>query len=316
VWRLSADHHVFAFALDHLVSDAASIAILGQEIWTLYRQAAAGLPFSLSPLLVQFGDYAVWQQRTDSRWLAQHGSYWLGRLANTTRPRIAVDFGSLASTHRTDGVLHVPFGKKLSVALQDLAGREQLRLPVVVLSAYVCAMSLWCQQRDLLVAFVSHGRHRPELAGMIGNLASLLYFRIEITDGQSFRDLLEQAQGEFDRAFAHYDFDRVPDLVPDCATDVGFNWVANTFDSIPHVAHPADVIRLRTFPFRMSWSLGMIFFCSDTPAGIAATMLYRSDLFAAGTLERFGRRMRTVARQMAEQPETNVASTLAHLASS
>jgi len=67
---------------------------------------------------------------------------------------------------------------------------------------------------------------------------------------------------------------------------------------------------LRPFPLRLSW-LGKLFvFYSNTPAGIVASVTYRSDLFARARVERFGNDLRALARRVAEDPRMPLAAGL------
>lgn len=317
LWRLSSSEHVLILALDHMVADAASCAILSGEVWTLYHQAAKGLPFSLPHLPVQFADYAVWQQRTHSAWLKKHGPYWKERLTGAPRLQLPVDDGLASGDYPIAVPLHFPFGNRLSAGLRDAARREGALLPLVVLTVYVAVVSRWCGQRDLVLTFVSHGRHRrPELQNMIGFLASRLFLRVEIGHDDSFRDLLKRVNVEFYSAYEHYDFDRVPDFIPECAadTDTDFNWLPAVWGRRPaHKGAADEQLRIQPFPLEPyrkrlpEWfKLASVF--SETAAGIVATVLYRPDLFAADTIERFGQNLRSFAQEFAHHPLAPIAS--------
>jgi len=67
-------------------------------------------------------------------------------------------------------------------------------------------MSRWCNQRDLLLAFVSTGRYCAELQGVVGDLAYHLHLRIEVRKEDSFLDLLKRINAEYYSAYDHQDF--------------------------------------------------------------------------------------------------------------
>ncbi|WP_203854783.1 non-ribosomal peptide synthetase, partial [Dactylosporangium siamense] len=90
--RVSADEHVLALSMHHVVGDEWSAPILRRELETLYAGAA------LPPMPVQYADFAVWQRQwLTGDVLAGQVGFWRDRLAGaptldlpTDRPRPAV----------------------------------------------------------------------------------------------------------------------------------------------------------------------------------------------------------------------------------
>jgi Condensation domain len=311
--KLNECEHVLILVVDHMVSDTISWSILSKEIWTSYDQALQGRPFFLPTLPVQFADYAVWQQRTHSAWLEKHEAYWRGRLAGARRTQLRCS-ERFPETQDPIGVtmLHFSFGKILTTKLRDVARRERTLLSMVFLTIYVAVMSRWCNQDDLIMQFVSHGRHgHSELENMIGFIANHLHFRVEITKGDTFVDLLKRASGEFYSAYQHQDFDRVPDLIPECATDLYFNWRSTKLKPPPvrHQGEAARSLRIQPFPLKAPASSNLFTpLFSDTPAGVGVMLVYRHDLVARSTIERFYHDLRFVAEEFARYPLASIAS--------
>lgn len=308
VLRLADDEHVLVLATDHIVSDAMSSALVSHEVWSLYDLGTHGLRLELPQPQAQFADYSVWQQQTEQAWRRRHEAYWKEQLARMKPTRLPVEDGAPGVAQRTSASLNMPLGRKLSVALRELAQLAEVSLPTAMLAVHACALSGWCEQRDLSLIFVTHGRHcHPQLQGMIGFLASCLYLRVDIAAAGTVLDLLKQVKTELDSAFAHYDFDRATALVPECAaTEVGFNWVSAA-RLRPPGREPSSMdrmIRLQPFPLRLSSLDKFLLFFSDTPAGIVASATYRPDLFSRSTVERFGQRLRLLSQAFAGRPST------------
>lgn len=308
--RLSDHDHFLIMALDHLISDAGSYVILNREIWALYQQAVHERPLALSPLPIQFPDYAVWQQNTLDCWLKNHEPYWRQRLSGAPHLRLTPDSGPLATEHISIARLHFPFGKALSTKVHDVAKREKMRVPLVVLTIYLVVMSRWFNQRDLILTFVSHGRHdHPDLTSMVGILAHFLHLRIEIGNKDNFLDLAKQADLEFRAAHQHRDFGRVPDLFPECATDLHFNWLPNGGNwSIDTRQGDDQAVTARPVPLRVNWHPEFLPLFSDTASGINVTVTYRPDMFTRNTVERFGRNLNQVSEKFVQNPLTRVDS--------
>jgi hypothetical protein len=333
--QLSNDEHILIVAVDHIVSDAISCDILSRDIWTMYDEVRRGLPSSLPQMPVQFADYAVWKQRTYDAWFRKCGAYWRGRLGGAQPLQLPIDDGFARKDCRPRGgrlslaeggkpiwtSLEFPFGEMLSAKLRDMARCERTLLPLIILTVHVAVVSRWCSQRDMVVGFVSHGRHhRPELENMIGFLASFLYLRIELACGDNFLDLLERVSFEFRSAYQHQDLDRVPDFMPEQSGQIEFNWIPDwTKRTRSKATEPSGGLKIQPFQIRSDHNgrvnassriVPVVF--SDTATGIVMTVGYRSDLFTPNTISRFGHNMRLFAEEIAEQPLASVESILTH----
>ena len=327
--KLSNREHVLILAIDHVVSDATSSVILSREIWSLYDQAARGQPDSLPQLPIQFADYAVWLQHSYEAWLKRHEAYWRKHLAGVRPLRLTRDRGSSQQSRTpTSRILNFRFGKALSARLRDLAWRERTLLPMVVLVVYVIVMSRWIDQRDFVLPFLSHGRDHPKLINMVGFVANFLNLRVTINPEDTFVDLLSRLKLEVDAAYQHKDFNRVMDLIPECNTDLMFNWLPSnrSFDWLPdsltlnsapaelrfanlsHQQQTNEVLQLKTFTLAPPWRMQFAPLFADTSADICMTVVYRPDLIQRSKIEQFGSNVLSLAAQFAEQPLRKVGS--------
>src|SRR5262245_26562837 len=73
--------HLFVLVMHHIISDGESMKILINELSAFYRAETTGVPASLPPLWMEYGDYTVWQhdvQRGEE--LDRQMGYWRGQL--------------------------------------------------------------------------------------------------------------------------------------------------------------------------------------------------------------------------------------------
>jgi len=309
---LSATYHVLLLALDHIVGDGVSNAILTRELWTAYSQVVQQRQLTLPHLPVQFADYALWRHQTCELRQATHEAYWTERLSTARRVAVPVDLPGGRLEDEVEGeLLHHPLGKGLSAELRALAQREHVPLSGVVLTIYAAAMAEWCHTQDLLLGFVSHGRHgRPELENMVGCLSRTTYLRIFVGVTDSLYELLKKTHHELLSALRHEDF--VPPLPPESATELLFSWgglsahSARRFADARRSAVPG--LRLQPFPTRSRWPHKLLTFFTDTPASIVITASYRPDLFRPESIVLFCGNLQRVAHELVRQPYTRLAS--------
>src|SRR6185295_12507706 len=71
-----------AMSLHHIISDGWSMGVLYKELSENYEAAIGGKQAAAEELLVQYGDYAVWQREwARGEELERQMSYWRGQLA-------------------------------------------------------------------------------------------------------------------------------------------------------------------------------------------------------------------------------------------
>ena len=75
------DRHLFVLNMHHIISDGVTMEILIPELSAVYRAETTGVPASLPPLWMEYGDYAVWQhdrmrgEELDRQsWIARRGA--------------------------------------------------------------------------------------------------------------------------------------------------------------------------------------------------------------------------------------------------
>jgi hypothetical protein len=310
MFRVSANEHVLVLGFDHLVSDMMSNSILQREIWSLYFQGARGLPFALPELRLQFPDYALWLHRTHEDWMRKHERYWKERLVGAPTPRLPIDDRIADLKAPTLEAVVVPFGVDLTNRLRDIARRQGVSLPLVACAIYAVAMSHWCDQKKLLVKFVSHGRFRTELVGMVGFLAHSLNLSFEITWRDRFIDFLKAADLQLKLAYEHRDCDRMSHVIPELAPQVHhlhFNWLPSIqpgnwggSNETGHAALELKSFRLPDQFHIMPYSLWTLF--GESPAGIVATVFYLGNAFSGETIKRLEDDLRTFADALASRP--------------
>ncbi|MEO0869997.1 MAG: condensation domain-containing protein, partial [Cyanobacteria bacterium J06642_11] len=61
--KLDTDNHLLVLATHHIVSDRWSVMVFLREMTILYRAFSQGMDSPLSPLTVQYADWAIWQRR-------------------------------------------------------------------------------------------------------------------------------------------------------------------------------------------------------------------------------------------------------------
>ena len=311
LFSVSPQEHALVVALDHMFADAVSCQVIARELWSVYHALLRQLPTPLPTLTLQFPDYVAWMHRTHRSWMKAHAEYWLTRLTNLP----AMTLPGTAPSEREAPISQTvtfEFDGHLTAWLRNFARRERTLLPLATMAIYVASLARWLRQRDFLVAFVSNARDRPELQSMVGFLADYLHLRVAVEPPDSFVELAKRIDQEFRRAYEHQDYGRVPDLIPVCLPELGFNWVPGTLEQLPvEVATgSADILTVQplqlqlAFPLLPPRKLSVQFLESDV--AIMASVAYRPDVLSAAAVECFVDGMRQLAYRIMENPDAPI----------
>jgi len=311
LFKASALEHVLIVMLDHIVSDGWSYGVLMNEIWVAYQNHATPLNVTPTPEL-QFADYAVWQKRTHSDWRRRHEAYWISHLKGS--PPLKIPCRSDAGTRSEEPAkaVSMPLGRDLRARLHSFATRVRAPLALFFLTTYLAVMSRCCHQDDLVVRFVSHGRHScRDFQRAIGFFASNLHLRVKIGVDDSPIDLLKNVQAELYTALQHHDFDRVPALIPELDARLVFNWqsVRRDLQSLPGLTfldyqHGANDRKIPFYNLDEPVIFSPAFF--DTGDDIDVLFYFRPDFIDTTTLDRFMEQLRSTADRFMTSPGGHV----------
>ena len=205
--RLEEQEHMLLLTTHHIISDGWSIGILVREIAELYEAFLAGAPSPLAELPIQYGDYAAWERkRFQGGALNEQLAYWKRRLEGApTILDLPTDFPRPpVQTFR--GASHSFFlQRSLYEAVQSLCQREGVTPFMALLAAFEVLLYRYSGQRDMLVGTPVANRQHVETEGLVGCFANTLVLRGELSDEQTFEELLRATRASSLEAFAHQD---------------------------------------------------------------------------------------------------------------
>src|SRR6185312_5483480 len=83
LWQSGDQEHILLLVMHHIISDGWSMDVLRRELATLYSAFLADQPSPLSPLPIQYADYALWQRdQLQETTISTQLAYWKEQLAD------------------------------------------------------------------------------------------------------------------------------------------------------------------------------------------------------------------------------------------
>jgi len=200
------DYRLF-LTFHHIIIDGVSVYhVFLSELTTLYKAFSQGKSSPLSPLSIQYTDFAIWQrQLLQSELLQNQWTYWKQQLTNLTVLQLPTDRPYPAvPTFR--GARHcLAVSKERLDALKELGRKEGVTLFVVLLSVFKTLLYRYTGQHDIAVGTITAGRNRAELEPMMGYFLNTLVLRTDFSDNLTFRQLLHRVREVTVAAVAHQD---------------------------------------------------------------------------------------------------------------
>jgi amino acid adenylation domain-containing protein len=311
--RLAADDHVLLIESHHVATDAWSRGILLRELSALYASHVHGVPATLPPLPIQYGDYARWQRETlRGAELERHLTFWREQLRDapallelpTDRPRgAALSFeGALRTRMLPRAVLD---------RLHAVSRAHGVTLFVALLAAFDVLLSKLSGQGDVVVGTPTAGRAHEATEGLIGFFVNTIALRTRLDGDPTFLELLgrvrETTLGVFDHQEVPFEklsmeLQRAGQLGPHGLFQVLFSMQDGESRSLELpglVAQPYGSSRGAT---KFDLTLAM----QERAEGLRATIEYRTDLFDAETIDRMLVQLGAVLHVVSEAPHTRL----------
>jgi amino acid adenylation domain-containing protein/FkbM family methyltransferase len=203
--HLAAEDHLLLVTMHHIVSDGWSLDIFARELAALYEAFAAGKPSPLSPLPLQYADYAAWQRQwLQGKAFGEQADYWKGQLGGAP-PKLEVpaDHPRPAVQTRRGARHFFELPAELVTAAEALSRQEGATLFMTMLTAFKALLYAYTSQEDLVVGSPFANRMRSETEGLIGAFVNTVVLRTRLSGPSTFRQLLRRVREVVLAASAH-----------------------------------------------------------------------------------------------------------------
>ncbi|ASS74119.1 hypothetical protein CIG75_03350 [Tumebacillus algifaecis] len=311
--KLGEQEHVLLLTLHHIISDGWSRGILTKELTHLYDVLVTGKESALSPLPLQYADFAVWQREFLEQELGSQLSYWKEKLGQdlpvlqlpTDRPRPPMQ------THN-GAQLTFRLPQKVGDQLTALSQKQGATLFMTLLAAFQTLILHYSGQEDFAVGTPIANRNRQDTESIIGFFVNTLALRADLSGNPTFLELIGRAKDAALGAYANQDvpFEKIVeeletdrDLSRSPVFQVVFglqNFEQSKIELAGLTFEPvADTGTTSKFDLSLLMS-------EHEDQSIGGTFEYNSDLFEASTIERMLHQFVQLTAALVENPAQRV----------
>ncbi|MGF1480502.1 MAG: amino acid adenylation domain-containing protein [Cyanophyceae cyanobacterium] len=311
VLRLSEGEHVVFVVTHHIISDGWSKGVLIRELAHLYTAYTTSSP-TLPPLPIQYADFAWWQrQQLGSEAWERQLSYWRQQLGGPL-PVLSLPTDSVRSTGHVQGAtVRLTLSPELTDKLTALTQASGVTLFMTLLAGFNLLLYRYTGQTDIIVGTDIANRNSVEIEGLIGFFVNLLVLRTDLAGNPSFRELLKRVQDVALQAYAHQDlpFAHLVNALqpPRQAGTTPFFQVLFVLQNAPVPSWELPNLTLTPLELDMGTAkFDLAVFLHETPTGISMAWNYRTDLFAATTINRMAHQFETLLERLVNHPDQKI----------
>ncbi|WP_320068787.1 condensation domain-containing protein [Micromonospora sp. RTGN7] len=309
--RVRDDTYVLSITAHHIVCDNWSIGLFVQEFAALYAAGGDPARAGLTPLPIQYRDYAVWQRRwLTGEALEEHVDYWRQHLAGAPAALTLPAGRRRSSGGGRGGRAVTMLTEPDTKAVTELCRAHGATPFMGVLAALATVLGRWSGQSDVVVGVPITGRTDPATGGLIGFFVNTLPLRIGLAGDRTFTELLGAVRGAALGGYAHADapLDLLVSRlqVPrDPARTPLFQVILNAIDmprsdSISGVT--AEAMETPVPPTKLDVAVSM----RETGSALELTLEFDADRYDPATMQLLAEQLAALLRAAAEDPDQDI----------
>ncbi len=310
--QLGAAKHVLLMNMHHIISDGWSMGVFKREWQQAYAALAVGNPPNLSPLPIQYSDYAAWQRSwLQGEILANQENYWQQQLGDAPRLLdLPTDYPRPAQQSYQGGREEYCLSSELTQSLKVVSQKNGVSLFMTLLTAFSILLSRYSRQQDLCIGTAIANRTYRDTEGSIGFFVNTLVLRSKIDPAQAFTELLQQTRQTCLDAYAHQDipFEHlVEKLQPE--RSLSYNPLFQVMMVLQNTEGAGTNVRLpeldiqdweQSYPFaKFDLTLDLC----ERDGQLRCMWEYATDLFVAATIGRMARHFEVLLTAIAQNPQ-------------
>ncbi len=303
--RRSDREHILVLTLHHIVSDNWSTGVLIREFMDFYPPLAEGREVNITPLTIQYADFAAWQRKwLSGKTLQKQLDYWTARLEGLPPVLdLPTDFPRPAYQSHNGDYITFQLEPQVTAALKKLADAHDVTLFMALMAAFEILMLRYSQQDDFAVGTPIANRNRAEIEPLIGFFINTLVIRADVRDNPSVATLLQRVRETMIGAYGHQDlpFETLVEKL-DPERSMSHSPLFQTmlvFNNAPVGALRLPGVELELVEFEnKTTKFDLIFNFTERGERLEGKVEYNTDLFREETIRRMIRHFERIVREM------------------
>jgi NAD(P)-dependent dehydrogenase (short-subunit alcohol dehydrogenase family) len=326
--RAGKSRYVFLYTLHHIISDGWSMDIILREFFTLYDAFLKNKPHGLTPLRVQYKDFAAWQnERLRNRMLDASKGYWKDILQDAS---FSVSLRTDCPRQRNNpqipvNVYTVAVKEPLVQLIRVYAREHGISHFAIVVAALNVVLYHHSGQDDIIIGAPVAGRGHAELEGQIGFYLNMVPIRTIVNGDDRSVDYIGRSKKTVLDAFEHqdYPFDLMIEefgLQRERGRNHFFD-IEIDYHQFDHLQLDArinfDSLKVNAFQTDVEnhaqGKFDLAFLFEESKTGLDVHVTYNKDLFGPETIRRYVLHFEMALAQLLKDPFVRIDDVVAAL---
>ncbi|MEU9807841.1 amino acid adenylation domain-containing protein [Mycobacterium sp. NPDC050853] len=205
--ELSAEEHVLALAVHHLVVDHVSFTVIVDDLVAAYRARIAGQTPQWDPQPVQYADYVLWQRAAfgaGSEFGQAEVACWRELLAGVPiEIAVAHDRARPQILGKRGEVERFTVPPERRQALTRMAEQHGVTEFMVYQAALAAVLHRLGGGTDIVIGSPVAARVHPNVANLVGLFANMVALRNDLSEDPTLREVLKRSRDATLNAHAH-----------------------------------------------------------------------------------------------------------------
>jgi acyl carrier protein len=319
---LGEREHLLLITMHQVVCDGWSLGVLIEELTAVYDAFSAGQPTPLTPLTIQYADFASWQRKWNSHpEVVSQLTYWREQLHD---PLPVMKLGIPRRKRPIDGFRtarrEVAFSATLAEAAKRFSREHGSTLFMMLVAAFKTLLHRYVGVEDLRVATLVANRNRPGTQHLIGPLANTVVLRTSLSGDPSPLEVLRRVRSTTLAAFAHQEvpfeelvatLERERALEPAALAQVMILLQNATLRPLATSGHKLGLEEANPsmlLPLVTVTTFDVMLMLRESAHGLVGCCVYKPHLFRATAIDRLLRDFRKVLERMLTEPERPIST--------
>ncbi|MFJ7640435.1 amino acid adenylation domain-containing protein [Peribacillus sp. NPDC097225] len=324
LFSVEPDQHVLVLLLHHIVADGWSLTPLTRDLSAAYKARILGEVPNLTPLPVQYADYALWQEELlgkendQASLVKEQLDYWKETLANLPdQLELPMDFLRPIEPSYKGDTLKFMISPVLHRRLVDVARENGVSLFMVLQAGLATLLTRLGAGTDIPIGSPIAGRSDDALSEIVGLFINTLVLRTDTSGDPTFRELLERVRNVDLQAYEHQDlpFERlVEELNPPRSRSrhplfqimLALQNTPEPKLELPSIHSNLELYSVGTSKFDMTIEIREMHDDTGKPDGMSGFLEYSADLYKPETIERMLNRFVRVLEGAVMDPDQTI----------
>lgn len=317
-------HYILIITLHHIAADGWSLAILKQELITLYSAFSEGKSSPLPKLPIQYADFTIWQRNyLEKDILTKQLDYWKATLKDSPEMiQLPTDFPDPPQENFKGDIVSVEIDANLTKQLVQLSQEQGTTLYITLLTAFQVLMYRYTGQKDIVIASPIANRNLEEIELLIGFFVNTLAMRINLSEiedkSPSFLKLLSQVKENAHQAYDHQDlpFEKLVEALYTTSLFYRERSIStHPLFNVMFVLHNRNInkqLELNQVQYQNiqihngTAKYDLLLQLAETSEGLVGHFEYRTDLFKVNTIKRMVEHLKILLTEIVANPKESI----------